>query len=353
MENPTKPRRGAKTVFALVILAAAVAVAATRLDVLQGSAPSQGEADGAEVAPEFTGISTWINSQPLSITSLRGKVTFIDFWTYSCINCLRTLPANRRIYATYHPVGLEMVGVHSPEFSFEKDVGNVRDAVDRLRVTWPVAMDNDMATWRAYRNAYWPRVYLIDTQGRIRFDYAGEGHEAEIEASVRRLLTEAGRKDIPAAIGFGEERFNAHLTPEIYAGYERGSQQGSLANDEGFEPSRDVRYTAPSKQELAAVGTDGAFFVSGTWRAHEEYIEVVEDGATVELPFFAQNVFFVAASAGAPVEVELLLDGKPQGSTVSVSRSDLFTALRLPRADKHVLTLRAGKGFRLFTFTFG
>lgn len=345
-------RSGAKIAVALAVLAAAIAVAATRLDVLQGVAPSQGRAEDAPSAPEFVGIAGWINSPPLTLGSLRGTVTVIDFWTYSCINCVRTIPSNRRIFATYEPYGLQIVGVHSPEFAFEREAENVRAAVRRLGVTWPVAMDNDMRTWRAYRNAYWPRIYIVDAEGRIRFDYAGEGHEADIEANVRALLQETGRADLPDPIRFDEKDFTAHITPEIYVGYQRGSQQGSLSNREGFEPGSVVHYEQPSDREIHEAGTGGAFFVAGSWRNEPEYLEATSEDVSVILPFYARDVFFVAAPAAGDVAVRLLLDGKPL-TTVNVSRSDLYTAVRLTEPGTHVLTIEAEKGFRLFTFTFG
>ncbi len=354
MIEPPPRRSVVKVLLAIVVLAGAVTVAATRVDLLQGGVPSQGKRTDALAAPEFTGIATWINSEPLTLASLRGKVVLVDFWTYSCINCVRTLPGNRRIYSTYHPYGLEVIGVHSPEFGFEKVTSNVRSAVERLRVTWPVAMDSDMDTWRAYRNAYWPRVYLLDAMGRIRFDYAGEGHHADIEASVRTLLEEAGRRDLPEPIGFDEGRFNARITPEIYAGYQRGSQSGSLGNDEGFRPDGTVRYAAPSSAQIAKAGTDGRFFLEGAWHNNAEFLEATEDGARVILPFYARDVFFVAAPAGNRASARIEIDGLPgEPATIEVARSDLFTAVGMADVGTHTLTFEVSKGFRLFTFTFG
>lgn len=338
----------------------ALAFAATKLDVLQGTAPSQGKASSAAVAPEFKGITRWLNSEPLTLAGLRGRVTFIDFWTYSCINCVRTLPSNRRIYATYQPFGLQIVGVHSPEFAFEKSESNVRAAIRRLRVPYPVAMDNDMATWRAYRNAYWPRIYLIDARGKIRFDFAGEGHDEAIQDGIRTLLVEAGQRDLPPPIDFSERRFNKAITPEIYGGHERGAPAASLANREGYRPGEVVDYQTPSAATVAGAGTTGSFFLAGKWRNEGEYVEAAEDGARVILPYYAQDVFFVAAARDDGVGVGLLIDGAPigtafrsEGPNLRVTRSDLFTAVKADAPSSHVLTLIASKGFRLFSFTFG
>ena len=155
----------------VVVLAGAVSVAAVRLSSLQGSLPAQ---TVRKPAPEFIGINSWLNSPPLTLKQLRGKVVWIDFWTYSCINCIRTLPDVRAFYARYHQAGLEIVGVHSPEFSFEKNVTNIKAAITRYHLPYPIAVDNQMATWNAYHNDSWPHVYLIDQTGKIAFEYSGE-----------------------------------------------------------------------------------------------------------------------------------------------------------------------------------
>ena len=148
---------------------------------------------GGENAPDFRGIVQWINSPPLSLAKLQGKVVLIDFWTYSCINCQRTLPYVRDWHDKYSGLGLVVVGVHSPEFGFEKDEGNVREAVVKQGVTWPVAMDNDFRTWRSYENRWWPHKFLIDQDGVIRYHHIGEGAYVETELHIRNLLVEAGQ----------------------------------------------------------------------------------------------------------------------------------------------------------------
>jgi thiol-disulfide isomerase/thioredoxin len=329
----------------VLLLAASIAFAATRVRFLQGS--SDPRAMAGKRAPEFTGIDRWLNSPPLTLSSLRGKVVWIDFWTYSCINCIRTLPHLREVYARYRPYGLEVVGVHSPEFSFEKDARNVAAAVERYRLAYPVAMDNDMKTWRAYRNAYWPRVYLLDATGRIRFDHAGEGGEQDLQTVVRQLLTEAGARTLPAPIDFAATGPNASITPEIYAGYERGGAQGALANVEGYSPDADVTYKPVSDAEVERAGTGGAFFCEGTWRNAPEYMESRTDGARIRLAYSAQKVFMVAAPSGAPVRAVA------GARALDVARSDLYELVSLARPESHILTLTVPKGFRLYTFTFG
>jgi thiol-disulfide isomerase/thioredoxin len=345
----------------VLLLGVAVAIAATRVTSLQGRVP-EGTARN-EPAPEFRGISGWLNSAALSVRGLRGDVVLVDFWAYSCVNCVRTFPALRQMYARYHPFGLEIVGVHSPEFEFEKQASNVRDAIERNDLPWPTALDNEMETWRAYRNHYWPHVYLIDAQGRLRFDHIGEGGEDLIQRQIRNLLAETG-VSLPAPIDFSEGSLNPHITPEIYAGSLRGAPSGSLGNQEGFRLDRVVDYEPVAGPAIEAAGTDGIFFVAGRWRAREEYLEAAEDGARVQLRFLAKDVFFVAsAGGGGPAGVRLTLDGKPvpadalgadaRGGVVTVSRSDLYRVLALPSSGEHQLTLEVDAGFRLYTFTFG
>ena len=143
-------------------------------------------------APEISGIVRWLNSEPLDMNALRGKVVLVDFWTYSCINCQRTLPYLRDWHEKYAGKGLVILGIHSPEFEFEKVEANVREAVAREGVTWPVAMDNDFATWQAYHNRYWPHEFLVDEEGTVRYDHIGEGAYRETEMRIRELLIEAG-----------------------------------------------------------------------------------------------------------------------------------------------------------------
>lgn len=328
------------------ILTLAVAVAATRVDFLQGSFP--GGARAPTAAPEFRGIARWLNSEPLTVADLRGSVVLVDFWTFSCVNCVRTFPFLRALYARYRSAGLRIVGVHSPEFAFEREVANVEGAIRRHGLRYPVAMDNEMETWRAYRNNYWPHVYLIDASGRIRFDHIGEGGEGEIEEHVRALLAEAAAL-LPDPVGMRGRAPSRRLTPEIYAGRERGGLQGSLANQEGYRGGGVVDYAPVGAREPAELGTGGFFFLEGRWRAEEEFVRAEEDGARVRLRFFAADVFAVA---GGEVIVRVLLDGRA-GDPVRVTREDLFPLVRLGEPGEHELTLEVDRGFRLYTFTFG
>ena len=159
--------------------------------LLQGSAQAA-PAAAAPQAPEFTGIEKWLNSEPLTMESLRGKVVLVDFWTYTCINCIRTLPYVTSWHQKYKDQGLVVVGVHTPEFPFERSTPNVEKALQRFGITYPVAQDNRYTTWEAYRNRYWPAAYLIDKQGRIVYSHFGEGRYQETEAEIQRLLAQPG-----------------------------------------------------------------------------------------------------------------------------------------------------------------
>ena len=206
------------TVTAVIQVAIPSQSAGGNESALPTSQAKEGEAQGP-LAPDFVGITQWINSQPLSLGDLKGKVVLVDFWTYSCINCRRTQPYLQDWNTKYSGSGLVIVGVHSPEFEFEKVESNVRDATVRQRVSWPVAMDNDFATWRAYRNRYWPHKFLIDHNGVIRYDHIGEGAYEETERQIRNLLTEAGYEItmIPAG-GVEVGGAGASVTQDAFAG---------------------------------------------------------------------------------------------------------------------------------------
>jgi thiol-disulfide isomerase/thioredoxin len=352
--------KGTTVAAAFVILGIAIVIAATRVGFLQGKPPCGSVRN--DPAPEFVGIDGWLNSSPVTIASLRGKVVLVDFWAYSCVNCVRTFPALRAMYDRYHALGFEIVGVHSPEFSFEKQAANVRAAIERNDLAWPVALDNRMDTWTAYRNHYWPHVYVIDARGKIRFDHVGEGGDDLIQARIRALLVE-NHATLPAPVDFTEPATTPDLTPEIYAGSDRGSFNGAIGNPEGYgRAGRIVDYEGVKPETITSASTNGTFFLEGRWIASPEYIEAAADGAKLVLPFYARDVFMVAAAQGE-ARVSVLLDGKTvpastlgadaPGGVVRVSRSDLYRLLHLNEADVHVLTLVAGKGFRLYTFTFG
>jgi cytochrome c biogenesis protein CcdA/thiol-disulfide isomerase/thioredoxin len=288
-------------------------------------------------APEFTGISSWLNSRPLTLSGLRGKVVLVDFWTYSCVNCLRTLPFLRAWDKAYRADGLQIVGVHTPEFAFEHEVGNVRSAVRRLRVHYAVAIDNDYGTWNAYRNQFWPAKYLIDRDGHIRFVHFGEGAYGETERVIRNLLAERSARALVSA-AIAEAMPTRAATPETYLGFERLM---GLANP-AVAPDRDAAYKLPPTlaQNRLAYG--------GRWRVEAERA-IAGRRARLQLRFRAKEVNLVLGGNG---RVVVLLDGKPVRS-VRVHGSRLYNLLRLPRVRTGLLELRVERGVAGYAFTFG
>lgn len=318
----------------------------------------------SDPAPEFRGIAGWVNSEPLDLGRLRGKVVLVDFWTYSCINCVRTFPGLKQLYARYMPAGLEIVGIHAPEFAFERSIANVRRAVAEHGISWPVALDNDMETWRAYRNHYWPHVYLVDQQGRIRFDHIGEGGEDIVEEKIRALLASAGTT-LPPDARMTEPAVSREITREVYLGADRGEPGRYLANREGYHPDEAFTYAPPSASLVREAAGDGVFFLTGTWKARGEFVRAEQAGARIILPFTARNVYFVAAPDGVEsVRARLLLDGKPLAarlggkdvaeSVAGVEAQTLYHLLGLGGVEEHTLEIVAdAPGLAVYTFTFG
>jgi cytochrome c biogenesis protein CcdA/thiol-disulfide isomerase/thioredoxin len=294
-------------------------------------------------APTFVGITKWLNTpggRPLSLPGLRGKVVLLDFWTYSCINCLRTLPHLRAWDRTYRSQGLQIVGVHTPEFAFEHEEDNVRAAVNRLGLRYAVAMDNDFGTWDAYQNRYWPAKYLIDRRGHLRYVHFGEGAYGETESHIRTLLAERA-SGLPARVRVPDYTPKALYTPETYLGYARISPQQFAATS--FSPDRFATYRA-SGRRLAP----NEFALRGRLKIERERF-VAGEGARLTMRFRAQAVYLVLSGRGA---VEVRLDGEPQRE-VRVRGARLYTLLRLPRAREGLLELRFTPGLAAYAFTFG
>jgi len=308
-------------------------------------------------APDFVGNQRWFNSRPLSLTQLRGRVVLVDFWTYTCINCIRTFPALKALDTRYRKAGLTIVGVHSPEFAFEKDPDNVRDAIAQNGLRYPVAQDNDMATWNAWGNQYWPAKYLIDATGQVRYTHFGEGGEAETEGAIRALLAEAGsttaagpRTDAPVS---GQATSRA-TTPETYLGFTRA---------ERFVPR--PLSAGSSRYRPAPVGDlqQSTFTLGGTWQVDEESSRAVRN-ATISARVVGKDVFLVLSPPkGGSGTVRVFLDGKPIGAAaagkdvqrgvVRVDRQRLYRLVALDQAEEHILSLRFGRGVTGYAFTFG
>jgi cytochrome c biogenesis protein CcdA/thiol-disulfide isomerase/thioredoxin len=291
-------------------------------------------------APDFIGIDDWINSRPLSITDLRGKVVLVDFWTYSCINCLRTLPHLKAWYAAYHKDGLQIVGVHTPEFAFEHVVSNVRRAAHELGVTWPVAIDDRYATWDAYRNEYWPAEYILDRRGHLRDAHFGEGDYGKTEQTIRTLLA-AGGSSVPKRMtGVADLTPTELATPETYLGAER------------LDPARYVgRTPVVGKQATYAFGRtlpQNAISYAGRLTIQPQYA-LAGPGGRLRLHFRARDVYVVLGGSG---RVHALVDGRPAGS-LDVDEYRLYTAYSSPVVRDGVLELRFAPGVRAYSFTFG
>jgi len=309
-----------------------------RLDRLTGRKARREGLRDFGAAPEFTGISRWVNSRPLTLAGLHGKVVLVDFWTYSCVNCLRTLPFLRAWDKAYRKDGLQIVGVHTPEFAFEHEADNVRAAVGRLGVGYAVAIDNDYGTWNAYGNQYWPAKYLIDREGHIRFVHFGEGAYGETERVIRRLLTERPAASAPVSAAIAEAMPSRHATPEAYLGYQRLM---ALANP-AVAPDREAPYRLPAKlaQNQLAYG--------GRWRVEAERA-VAGPNARLRLHFRAKEVNLVLGGDG---RVQVLLDGRRM-RTLIVHGSRLYNLVDLARFRTGVLELRVGRGVAGYAFTFG
>jgi cytochrome c biogenesis protein CcdA/thiol-disulfide isomerase/thioredoxin len=327
-----------------------------------GSSASAGEGGDAKssglpvlgTAPELVDTQEWFNTpggKPAPLSSLRGRVVLVDFWTYSCINCLRTLPYLTAWDERYGDRGLTIVGVHSPEFPFEKDAGNVAEAVERNGIEYPVVQDNNLSTFTAYGTEYWPAEYFVDAEGRVRFAHFGEGAYEEKERVIRELLAESGRAVGGRGSGAsGIEASAGVTTPESYLGALRADRfvNGPIApgaRDFGSPP-------APPRDHLA---------YSGRWRVGEE--QATAAGGSLELNFGARRVYLVLGSPGEPRRVRVLLDGRPiparlagedvKDGAVTVDEQRLYDLVDLPRVEQRRLRLIPESGVEGYAFTFG
>lgn len=302
-------------------------------------------------APELQGISEWINTQPLTLASLKGKVVLVDFWTYSCINCIRTIPHLNSWYKKYNDNGFVILGVHSPEFAFEKRRENVEAAVKKYDIEYPVALDSEHATWNAFGNRYWPAHYLIDVNGNIRYRNFGEGHYVETEAAIQNLLRGAGlltldkiteTKELPPDTDFGSIG-----TPEIYLGYLRINNIGNKDTD--VRPNLPHAFAEPD--EIA----ENRFYFVGTWVIGPESAELTVGNGKLILRYKAGKVNIVAETKdGKEIPAEIFLEGKQQEVT-SISSPQLYNLIDTAGDyNWHTLEIRIPRsGLRVFTFTFG
>lgn len=311
-------------------------------------------------AADFRGATGWVgtpNGTPLYLEDLRGQVVLIDFWTYSCINCIHTFPHVEAWYQRYKDDGFLILGVHTPEFRFEHDAVNVQAARERYGLTYPTAQDNDYSIWSAYANNYWPAEYLIDRWGRVRHTHFGEGDYGETEDEIRQLLTEAGHDPGPSKVEpLGAESSSSH-SPELYASEAEGSSRVSIANPEGYHPGQNITYARPSNQDPDLI------YLVGTWENREEDVVAATD-ASVLVVFHGAGGNVVADGPWGMCTT-VLLDGAPiraDRAGVDVNTSVMPPCMRLdgPRSydfyggptGTHTVEMRVPPGFALFTFDF-
>jgi thiol-disulfide isomerase/thioredoxin len=302
-------------------------------------------------APEFTGLDGWLNSPPLRVSGLHGKVVLVDFWTFSCVNCVRTFPHLQHLEQTYSTRGLVIVGVHSPEFDFEKVPANVAAAVRRDGVSWPVAIDSEMNTWNAFGNQYWPAEYLLDQSGRVAYIHDGEGDYDVTESAIASLLgIHASPTPVAATPDLSAE------TPELYAGSDGG--RGVLGNGESYGSiGMAVNYGNPDTTTDA-----DRVVLGGTWADEGQYV-VSRTAGHVLLNFSARDVYVVAGPDSGSVHATVTVDGNSVGATqrgpdlgpsgLEVTSQQLHHVLTAEGGDRRLVDLTVPAGFRLYTFTFG
>jgi len=300
-------------------------------------------------APELAGIDTWINSTPLNWHDLKGKVVLIDFWTYSCINCIRTLPYLKDWYAKYHDRGLEIIGVHSPEFQFEHDVNNVKRAVAAFGIHYPVALDNRFLTWQNFKNEYWPAHYLVNQSGHVVYMHFGEGEYDVTENNIRYLLGVRSRGSVPSA----EENYSTAQTPETYLGYYRLTR---FLSPEPIIKNQPAYYTYPKTL------SENQWALNGKWIISADKIVSAAPNASIRIRFMAGKVYAVMGTSHSDT-VSILLDGKPIAvnhgsdvidSQVVVKHNQLYSLVDLKKGHSGMLEITAAsQGLEVYTFTFG
>ena len=336
------------------------------------------------IAPELVGTQEWINSDPLKIEELRGKVVLIDFWTYTCVNCIRTLPYLKVWHSKYSDDGLVIIGVHTPEFKFEHDIDNVRQAVSDYSVNWPVVQDNNFDTWNAFNNRYWPAKYLIDQNGVIRYNHYGEGAYAETEAMIRELIEETGvnlsavaplaapNQDLDPSF---KNSIGADITAELYGGYDRSCSLYSLYANSSIA-AQDYCKSKDQIVDYTDTGTrkDHSLYLQGSWLAERESLRHARDTSNYEdymlLRFAAKSVNVVLTpERNETFKVLVKLDGEYLNefnkgedvvieddgkSYLIVDKPRLYAVVEAPEYGTYDLELSSNSSdFSLFAFTFG
>jgi thiol-disulfide isomerase/thioredoxin len=347
--------------------AAAMTIAAAQLGMI-GSADAQSRKINSAIEgelPSLGGATEWLNSSPLTAAGLRGKIVLIDFWTYTCINWLRTLPYVRAWAEKYKDQGLVVIGVHSPEFAFEKNVDNVRRAAKDMRVEYPIAIDNDYAIWRAFKNEYWPALYFVDAQGHIRHHQFGEGEYEQSEMIIQGLLAEAGFGGIGHELVSVDARgaeaaadWDSLKSPENYVGYERTE---NFASPGGAVLDKRRVYVAPAWLRL------NQWALLGDWTVEKQATVLNKANGRITYRFHARDLHLVMgpAARGISVRFRVLIDGHPPGAAHGIDVDDqgngtateqrLYQLIRQPKpiADRQFEIEFLDSGVEAFAFTFG
>lgn len=328
------------TIAISLIIIAGVILFVNSLTSQQAVAPVLPPVQGGETAPELQGIAGYINTEPFNLSDYRGKVILVDFWTYSCINCIRTLPYLTAWDEKYRDKGLVIIGVHTPEFEFEKNYDNVQKAVMKNNIEYAVVLDNDYQTWRAYGNRFWPRKYLIDANGSIRYDHIGEGAYQETELMIQKLLAERNASvgqenlvDLPEGTDFLQER-----SPEIYLGYSFALPRGQDIGNGGFSPGETATYVLPDDFSRDVV------YLEGDWKSNDDNIELVSDTGKVVLKYRAKYVNIVAGGNSTI---------SANNQTYGITTNTLYTIVSNEEYKEDVLLIDVEGDFKLYTFTFG
>ena len=303
-------------------------------------------------APELKNLQAWVNSKPLTLEELKGKVVLLDFWTYSCINCIRTLRNLRKMHETYSKKGLVIIGIHTPEFEFEKDLENVKKATIKHELRYPIALDNNHTTWSLYGNQYWPRSTLIDSKGIIRMEHVGEGGYDEIEDKIIELLTEIGFSVNRKVVEPHEMNYQMGITPETYCGFLRNPGIGNL-------PTND-NYTDVKEHRLHTI------YLQGKWIQKPEFLRLETIGYIL-LKYSARSVNAVMKPVYDGIETEILLDNKPVPknmagkdiifkngkSIVLINHADMYNLIDGKNFEIHELKILAKTPFQIYAYTFG
>jgi len=293
-------------------------------------------------APAIEGINTWINSPPLTLSSLKGSVVLVDFWAYSCINCIRTIPYLNYWYQKYHDQGLEIIGVHSPEFDFEQDVENVNKAVEHDHIHYPVALDNHLITWKKYSNHFWPALYLINKEGKVVYEHFGEGADDRTENNIRFLL---GQPYSTETVDVHKPTATDTPTPETYLGYDRAEAN---ANDQ-LIPNQTAHYTFPKKLDK------NQWALQGDWQVNPDKVTAMQANASVALHFKAKQVYVVMGNKmKQPNHLTVVLTSTGTTHQIKVENYSIYKVLSLPQFTEGLVQITTNEpGLELYTFTFG